>query len=380
MKYELKDVEIFASGEWNGDKYTEVDLQELVRGFKDTFTALQPYVKLGHNNDQTILAKDGLPAAGWIHNLKIKGNKLLADITGVPKKVYELIKNGAYKRVSSEIFFDITVAGKKYPKLLKAIALLGADTPAVQTLDDILALYGLEGTGNTKAYEFNVADITAIETTGGSKVEKLLEMLKMLSEKAAAGESITPEAGKEFFAEFRKHCNFEIDKAESEVKAEQERDAALTEKAAAEKLLTEKEAELKTLTDQNAELSEKIFSAEVDKKIDELITGKKITPAQRDYVKSIITGLKSTGNTRKFKFGDTEKTLEEVFFAFTSTLDVNINTEGQTGAGEAKLSDEPDEKGFTGSQLDKEVKKYMADNKVDYKSALLRVTEIRKKK
>ena len=45
----LNGVEIFATGKWNGDTYTQEDLQEMVNSFIPLKQTLQPFVKLGHN-------------------------------------------------------------------------------------------------------------------------------------------------------------------------------------------------------------------------------------------------------------------------------------------------------------------------------------------
>lgn len=149
-------VEIFAVGTWNGDTYSVNDLQEMVDNFNETKSLIKPYLKLGHNDEQELLKKDGLPAAGWIENLRLAGEKLVADFVEVPEKIYQLIKNKAYKKVSSEIFWNLKVGEKSYNRLLSGVALLGSDLPAVSTLSDILALYNLKEENNIvlKSYQF----------------------------------------------------------------------------------------------------------------------------------------------------------------------------------------------------------------------------------
>jgi hypothetical protein len=46
--YNLKGVEIFSAGTWNGDKYTVDDLHGIVEAFNETKGGVQPYLKLGH--------------------------------------------------------------------------------------------------------------------------------------------------------------------------------------------------------------------------------------------------------------------------------------------------------------------------------------------
>ncbi len=141
--YTLQGVEIFASGTWNGNTYTEKDLDEIVRAFNET--GLKPPLKLGHDERQILANNSGMPALGWVKNVYRKGKKLLADIVDVPKRIYEAIKRGAYKKVSSEIFVNYTHNNKVYPYALKAVALLGADVPAVTSLADVEALYTAQG-------------------------------------------------------------------------------------------------------------------------------------------------------------------------------------------------------------------------------------------
>jgi hypothetical protein len=139
--YDIPDVEIFETGKWNGDEYNAQDLDEIVEAFTALGGKLKPYVKLGHDPKQAMLQKDGMPAAGWITGLKRVGNKLVANMSSVPEKIYNLIQSKAYGRFSSEIFWNLKDEGKTYRRALKAVALLGADTPAVTSLDDFINLY-----------------------------------------------------------------------------------------------------------------------------------------------------------------------------------------------------------------------------------------------
>ena len=137
----INDVEIFKVGTWNGNKYTEKDLDGIVDSFQKIGDKLKPYLKLGHDKDQKLIQEDGLPSIGWISDLKRKGTSLVANFSDVPKKIKELIDLKAYKRVSSEIYVNLKEGGNIFPRALKAVALLGANTPAVTSLDDIIAYY-----------------------------------------------------------------------------------------------------------------------------------------------------------------------------------------------------------------------------------------------
>ena len=139
--FTIEDWEIFSVGKWNGDKFTDKDLQDMVDSFKVLGHQIKPHLKLGHAEKQKLLQNDGFPAAGWITDLKKKGDKLLATVSGIPEKIFKLIKSGAYGRVSSEIYFNLKEGGKNFRRVLRAVALLGANTPAVSNLDDFINLY-----------------------------------------------------------------------------------------------------------------------------------------------------------------------------------------------------------------------------------------------
>jgi hypothetical protein len=123
----IRGVEIFASGVHNSDVYTERDLDDMVAAFREL--DFKPALKLGHSAD-----KPGDPAFGWVENIKRAGSKLLADFVGLHESVYKAIKERAYDRCSAEIYHGLKRGGKVFRRALKAVALLGAEVPAVAGL------------------------------------------------------------------------------------------------------------------------------------------------------------------------------------------------------------------------------------------------------
>lgn len=242
----IQGVEIFATGKWNGDEYTQGDLQEIVNSFNQLKQTLQPYVKLGHNEKQPLLAKDGLPAAGWIENVYIQGNKLLADIKDIPATIYELIKNKGYKRISSEIYWNLKDAsGQVYKRALKAIALLGGDTPAVGSLADVQALYTKRSISDLEgdlriAEHYTKEDIMDVETLKAAHKSQMDELTAKLTAK---------------------------EKAYSELEAA--------------KVAVEKENKDLVSKVEQFELSE--VKGVVEKRVDGLIEKKKLLPANKQY-------------------------------------------------------------------------------------------------
>lgn len=140
--YNIENEEIFSTGVWHGQTFTDNDLNNILDSFGKNKVGFTPPLKLGHNEEQKLLAQDGLPAAGWTINLKKVGNKLLADFRDMPKKVFELVKKKAFQQKSVEIYKNFKAQdGKVYPLVLKAVSLLGGDIPEVSSLNDMLSLY-----------------------------------------------------------------------------------------------------------------------------------------------------------------------------------------------------------------------------------------------
>lgn len=336
---DIHDVPVFAAGTWNGDTYTEKDVEELAANFQETKGLLKPYLKLGHTEKQKMAQADGLPAVGWVENLRAIGGTLYADFKRVPKKIMELIRAGAYRRVSSELFINMNVQGKKFGKVLKGVALLGADTPAVHTLDDILALYALSG--QAQSYGDDNETITVEFTDQSKEVTKMEELQKKLSEVTAEAATAKAES---------KELKARVEKIEAEAKQYKES----LEKAT--KQLGEMEAE------REKALSEK-RETEINAYLDEAIKNKKITPAQKEHLFTLYVNLPED---KKFTVGEKEGTLKDIVNAFIDSNSVEVNTDENTDAGKANRNASDDDH----SALAKKAMEYAEKNKVSYKIAL----------
>lgn len=152
--HEIRDVEIFATGEHNGDQYTLADLDAMVEAFEAS--DFRPPVKLGHSEDV------GRPAYGWVDNLRRVGHKLVADLTHVPSEIYRVIKSRGYDAVSAEVYWNLKRGGRTFRRALKALALLGQDIPAVAGLRPLHALFA-DMTGTVKVYTVDVGKGSGVD-------------------------------------------------------------------------------------------------------------------------------------------------------------------------------------------------------------------------
>lgn len=138
MGRDIKNAEIFAVGTWNNSTFSEQDLDNIVEAFNFFQMSGQVPLKFGHNDTQPVT--DGQPALGWVDRVWRDGKKLFADFRDVPSVVYDSIKSGLYKFVSVELLRNVTAGTRQVPLVLDAVALLGADPPAVGTLRDLQVL------------------------------------------------------------------------------------------------------------------------------------------------------------------------------------------------------------------------------------------------
>lgn len=122
-------IEVFKSGkhtdsQGNSREYTQEDISNIAESYNSSVTTDKsneaPIVK-GH-------PKTDDPALGWVEQLKVTGNTLLAKIKDVVPEFAEEVKAGRFKKVSIAL----------YPgNLLRHIGFLGAVAPAVKGLQPV---------------------------------------------------------------------------------------------------------------------------------------------------------------------------------------------------------------------------------------------------
>jgi hypothetical protein len=107
---------------------------------------------------------DGMPALGWADKVRAEGTKLYVRFKEVPTKLAKLINSGAWKRQSAEFYCNVDDAERgAFKRILRGVALLGADAPALKSLDDVAALYGENNIGRACDVEAFSSDIMAQE-------------------------------------------------------------------------------------------------------------------------------------------------------------------------------------------------------------------------
>lgn len=147
----LEGVEIFQAGLWPGHNAKHIsvdDLDDIVSAFDALRLGGRVPLKLTHegpDEERSAIHGDGSwdasksLAMGWVTRVWRDGKKLMADFD-VPQKVFKLIHEGYLKFVSIEMIPNVQAFNRVLPWVLDAVALLGADQPAVGVLKDLQAL------------------------------------------------------------------------------------------------------------------------------------------------------------------------------------------------------------------------------------------------
>jgi hypothetical protein len=162
------DKDIFSVGTHNGSHYGPEVLDAMVQNF-ETLKTKDPSFRVPLKIDVFKFADGqrfhgGIPAFGYASALKRVGDKIVATITDIPRKLKDIIDNKGYRQVSIELMEKFThpMVGP-LNNTLKAIALLGVDNPGCKSLDEVWSFYGAVAGQEDLATEFVVEDNTKQE-------------------------------------------------------------------------------------------------------------------------------------------------------------------------------------------------------------------------
>ena len=253
-------MEIMSPGTWNGFKFPSDRLKRIVDNFKKLLEVHRVPLKIGHADNQIEdeTRSEDQHALGWVDDVwQTATGKLMAKVIDVPDIVYDAVAKKLYRKVSVELDFDVDYKGENIGDVLSGVALLGADIPAVNTIQDLQAFLSADSGTIAGARK---AIFTTIDTGYKPKpnTDEVTEMdLKELEKKF---DSLTSR----FDAQ-----QSEMDKLRAE-NAELKTKEANFEKAEKERLEAEKKAKIELARTKVIEI------------LDKGVSEKHITPAQRE--------------------------------------------------------------------------------------------------
>jgi len=141
------EVEVFRAGDY-GEKgqYTPEDLDALVADYDTQL----------HEAPVTIDHHQSGPAFGWVRSLRRGGDLLIARLKNLDQQFRDLLKQGAFKKRSVELYQQFQQTGRPY---LRALSFLGARIPEVKGLADPI----FHDAGEFVAIEFSEPGTTTAE-------------------------------------------------------------------------------------------------------------------------------------------------------------------------------------------------------------------------
>ncbi len=100
-----------------------------------------PVIKIGHTDPRF----DGQPAVGTIRNVRASadGQTLLGDLVGIPQWLDDILPSAYPSRSVEGVANEVSASGQQYKFRLTGLALLGVEPPAIESLADVAATYGI---------------------------------------------------------------------------------------------------------------------------------------------------------------------------------------------------------------------------------------------
>lgn len=345
----IQNLEVLSAGTWNASTgrvtVTESDLDEMVSNFAKLqgSNVVKPHLKLGHTEAQKWFGQEnGIPVLGWITKVWRVGRKLLADVDSVPDALLDMIRQGRYHNVSSEIILDeIDVQGQKVRNILSAVALLGTEMPAAKDLAGLAAALfsvkletGIDAKPTTINMEHNMPDLNPA-LFSQAQLNALIE--------AAVTKAV---------AEFKAKTEGEITDLNTQLEVVTKRaDSA--------------EGSLK-------KLQEDTVKAEATRTVDDAIKAGKLPPKMRDAALALMSAQGVV------KFGEGEKSPALVFKDLLEGLSANVQLK-ELGSGKNNEHSVGDVGATVAKELDTKIKKLQGESggatKLGYADAMKQVLD-----
>lgn len=388
----LLGVEIFAAGHHNGDDYTEQDIDDMITAYN--MLDYVPPLKCGHGED-----KPGMPALGWVKNLRRVGSKLVADFTDMPDIVHDYVKSKRFNTVSAEVYWNLKRGGNQFRRALKAVALLGAEIPAVAGLKPLHELFSAEAV--VKFGEAKTVVSSTDDQTPSNQANKDEQMSKELEEKLAKFEAdLTAEKAAREAAETKaKEAADKATEAEARVTqlstqlqttgvdtvlhslGEREREAKFAQersaRESAEKVAkAEKEAreaiERQYATEKAAR--EALEETQRRDRIDRVASSCRI-PALRPFVQQFVDLATKTPDAKVYNEKGESITALKAIEEFVTYANANAGKMLQLVSSQTKDIREDGDGEDAAAEVDKRARKYALDHKATYPDAMKAVLQ-----
>ena len=330
-KLENEGAVYFTAGKYPGKlTVSEGDLDNVVQTYNEQQAqSVRTAAAVKHTHES------GKPALGWVEKLSRKGRDLIAFMRNTKDELLDGIIDETYPNPSIELRKNLVLGENDFGLSLKAIAMLGADPPAVKSVP----AFSEDDDGE----ETICLSLSEISTGGkGTMPDKDPQQVEIIVKGAAAPEPKPADAPETF--------------SEDDVKARE----AATAKATREKV----EAEY-------AEKAAKVATERHDKDAtaftEQLVKDGKLAPKDRDFTLAL---LKNTGESVEFGEGDKKSSLYADLKAKLGSAEESelfgepVTPKGDKGLEPNKGSDKNSEK-----RRNARIEKFATENKLSFSEA-----------
>lgn len=394
----IVDMEVFKVGTWNGRPTSSQEIDDMIRDTNDLRerSLLKPRMKLGHKK-QDLLEEQGWPAAGWMGKLKRIGDSIYSTVTDIPRLIAELVNAKAYGERSVEIEHNAEYGGKRYPRLLTAVAFTGGKIPAVENLNDVRALY-------------EKPDLTFPESKSAFCETCVVEECARGDGKGVGGnpqgdggakfcvcpgcgysvahtdkgipcvERKCPECGAKMKGSDTKLEKEENVEDKEKVEAlEKEKTELLAKVATAEQATKDAETKEKTAKEELSKVTQKAETEQIDTFVETLVKDGKVLPAEKDSVKENLSLRDDSEKTKTYTIPDGDSKGQEIKVTPRGLYMKELSARGNIAKLDEELSRQTQEKETKtvqdgadeeSAELDTKVQKYMKEHPdVSYEEA-----------
>lgn len=330
------EIQIMRVGNWNHPQYGEFNitsdmLDEFIKNFQENKRGIDLAVDINHEPNHK--------AVGWIKNLVKKGGDAVFATVEWTKEGLELVKSGAYKYFSPELFFSFrdeesgetiqnllvggAITNRPFFKRMKALAMSESGSNENGEKKDILYFNLFD---MSKKFSEIKAELTAAEKITAEQFEDAKLAFSELSQEDQATEmpTITELEKKVETGSWEDKKTDAKKEAEAKAKADQE---------AADKAKADKEAAAKAAADAAANGENKEFSEKLSSEVGMSLTEIKEMQKQFAEMAKAKKDMETKEKMNAFIFseanpaGKIAKKSADKFVAFASKLSDNLAAE-----------------------------------------------------
>jgi hypothetical protein len=108
-RFQVENMDLFTPGKHRDHPYTSRDFKDIATNFERFSTGESPLhhvpIVLGHDEEQELLEREGLPSAAWAKSIHVAPSGMLqAHLDEMHPEVARLVEGKAYRKVSPEIY------------------------------------------------------------------------------------------------------------------------------------------------------------------------------------------------------------------------------------------------------------------------------------